>query len=354
MKAYNLSIRDKKQETLDAVSLTIALSEEIKDAFTYKAGQYLTLEAEINGEKVRRAYSMSSSPTSNLHPTITVKKVTDGKMSNFLCDTINVGDPITVFPPDGRFLVNTNSNNKKHYALFGAGSGITPLMSILKTVLSEEPNSKVSLFYGNKNADSIIFKAELAHLAEKHDNRFQVIHYLSKADGNWTGKRGRIDGEQTSYLVQAYLSDLKEDIDCYICGPGAMIDNVQDALKTQGISESNIHREFFVSSKENEAPAESESISDIVSIGFKFDDETHTLEANADKSILDSIIDAGFEVPYSCQAGACCSCMALLTEGEATTQTQDMLTNAEKQEGLRLTCQARPLTNKLFVDFDEA
>lgn len=356
MKAYQLKIQDKKQETAQAVSLTFAVTEALKADFAYKAGQYLTIEAEINGEKVRRAYSMSSSPAESSLPTITVKKVMAGKMSNYLCNEMKAGSSITVFPPEGRFVLEANAENEKYYALFGAGSGITPLMSILKTVLKEEPKSKITLFYGNRNVYSIIFKEELDFLAQKYPEQLDIIHYLSKADSNWQGKKGRIDTAQTEYLINAYLTDLNKT-EAFICGPNNMIENVEKTLKSKGLATEKIHKEFFVVNTSDEESTQKESIpsdSNSVKITFKFDDETHTLEGSADKSILDSIIEAGHEVPYSCQAGACCSCMALLTEGDASLDTQDMLTAGEKEEGLRLTCQAKPLTQSVFVDFDEA
>ncbi|MFK7936155.1 MAG: 2Fe-2S iron-sulfur cluster-binding protein [Saprospiraceae bacterium] len=363
---YSLSVKNIHQETNDAISVTFDVPANLQDEFQYKQGQYLTLKSMIKDEEVRRAYSMCSSPIED-GLTVTVKRVSGGKMSNYIPDQIKVGDTMEVMPPQGRFYTEVDGDNVKTYYLFGAGSGITPLYSILKTILEEEPMSKIYLFYGNRDEDSIIFKDGLDSLEKKYAGQLFVTHVLSqpkleKASGifsafkkgkpTWKGKVGRIDAVSAAKFLEENPARTTQ-VEYFICGPGGMIDAVEQTLLNRQIKDKKIHTERFTTNKSAAATADAlaEDTGNATAI-VTLDKKQITVEVPAGKTILDALIDAKVDPPYSCTSGACSTCMAKVTDGTTKMEVCYALDDDEVAEGYILTCQAHATSGKVELTFD--
>jgi ring-1,2-phenylacetyl-CoA epoxidase subunit PaaE len=342
---YALPLVAKKQETDEAVSLSFLIPDGLKEIFAYKAGQYLTLEVEVNGEKLRRAYSLCSCPITDDQLTVTVKKVEGGRVSTLLNGALQLGQNIQVMPPEGRFTPEINVANKKHYFLFAGGSGITPMMSIIRTVLKAEPDCIISLIYANRNKHSVIFKDDLDLLVKKESSRFQVVYAFDKADFFWTGG---IKGQLTRDVVKKQVSKLDKpglDNQFYICGPGGMMDVVRGALTDLGIDADRIHIEYFTApvSAGNDTistPSAGNASLDGTLLHLTLNGKTHDLQVKAKKTILAAAQDAGLDPPYSCEAGICSTCMAKVTAGKVRMIQNNILTEKEVANGYVLTCQA--------------
>lgn len=363
---HSLKVKNILKETADTVTVSFDVPDNLEKDFKYKQGQYLTLKFNINGEDVRRAYSMSSSPV-DADLAVTIKRVNQGKVSNHIHDKVKEGDSIEVMQPDGRFFTELNENACKTYYLFGAGSGITPLMSILKTILEFEPKSTVNLLYGNRNEHSIIFKNALDDLEKKYAGQLNCEHILSqpikekkgglkglfsKGKINWGGKIGRINAN----VVNEFLKDnpnRNKSAEYFICGPGTMIDAVKDLLSAKGIDKQNIHFEAFVNAAEAAAKkATSKGGIDGAKMVCHLDGNVVELAIPKGKNILDTLLDSGHDAPYSCTAGACATCMAKVTKGKAKMDQCFALDDDEIENGFILTCQAHPETAEIEVDFD--
>ena len=357
-----LRVRDVKQETQNAVSITFEVPESLKPKFEYKQGQYLTLKFNIQGKEVRRAYSMCSSPLED-HLTVTVKRVKKGLVSNYINDQIKPGQEIDVMPPEGRFFTTLDEDQKKTYYLFGAGSGITPLFSILKTILEKEPMSKIYLLYGNRNEDSIIFKDQIYQIQQRYAGQIIVKHILSqpkrekgkgitglfsKGTITWEGDIGRID----SAVVKKFLEEnpSKGGIQEYfICGPGAMISEVEKALTGLGIDKKLIHAEYFTNDSSNgQATTGLEGGKVIVHLSG----EEIELIVPPGKTILDTLIDLKYDPPYSCTSGACSTCMAKVLNGSVRMDACYALDDDEVAEGYILTCQSHPTSDKVVLTYE--
>ena len=360
---HQLLVREKRQETADSVSLIFEVPAELKDTFNYTQGQYLTLKFNIRGQEARRAYSMCSSPVEE-HLAVTVKRVKKGLVSNFIHDDVEVGQHIEVMPPDGRFFSKLDPDNKKTYYLFGAGSGITPLYSILKTILEKEPMSVVHLLYGNRNEDSIIFEQQLEELQQKYTGQITVKHILSqpkkqKAKGlsgflgkgtiNWKGAVGRINHKEVKTFLEANPIRNQEGI-YFICGPGDMIDNVEAALTKLDIDKKAIYIEHF-NTPNSDAGAKVAG-TDGAKMKVQLGGEIIELAVPAGKTILDVLIDAKYDPPYSCTSGACSTCMAKVTKGSVKMDACYALDDDEVAEGYILTCQAHPTSDEVELNYD--
>lgn len=353
-KFHTLKISDVRRETEDTVSIAFEVPVELKDDYSFHAGQYLTLRTDINGEDIRRSYSLSSAPYER-ELRVAIKKIENGKFSTFANEKLAVGQPLEVMTPSGNFYVHANLANRKSYVLFAAGSGITPIISIAKSILLIEPNSSVTLFYGNKNFASIIFREEIEALKNKYMDRFRVVHILSRESLGNAIQKGRIDTEKIEKLHKAFL--LNTDIDeVFVCGPESMIHNVKDTLSKHVKDTKNIHFELFTTSEGSSSTANKTSGEPTVESNIKVIIDGDTLEFELDsngESILDAATKAGGDLPFACKGGVCCTCKAKILEGTAKMNVNYALEPDEVEAGYILTCQAHPTSKTLTVSFDD-
>ena len=359
---YPLAVARVEPETNRAVTVYFTVPEADRTAFHYRAGQYLTLRFELDGKEERRAYSMCSAPHDD-ELAVTVKQIDGGVVSNYIARSLKAGDTVDVMPPMGRFLAEPDPAARRRYYLFGAGSGITPLMSILRAVLEEEPKSEVILLYGNRDEDNIIFERQLTELQQRYAGQLTVRHTLSqpkkyatkglkglfrRSTTRWEGAKGRIDRKAVVKLLEEHPIT-KQDSRFYICGPGQMIDHVETALLGHGVDDQHIHTERFVSAGEADKRA-SDSRGGTVHV--KLGKEELTVDLKAGQSILDALLEQGKTPPYSCLAGACSTCMARVEKGGVKMDVCYALDDSEVEEGYILTCQSHPTTPEVTVDFN--
>ncbi|WP_299272300.1 ferredoxin--NADP reductase [uncultured Psychroserpens sp.] len=346
---HNLTIKEITKETEKAVTISFDVPPELKDTFQFKAGQYITLKTTINGNEVRRDYSLCTSPKSGTLK-VAVKEVEDGTFSAYANHELKSGAILEVAPPKGRFVFEPNDSKTKNITLFAAGSGITPVLSIIKCALEEEVQSKVILVYGNKSTKDTMFLKELLELQHQYSSRFSIQFVFSQADED-DAIFGRIEKSTVNYVMKNRYKHVEVDA-YYLCGPEGMIHTVKDVLTDHDIDENRIHFELFKAAK----PAEinNTSVPDgRTKVTVLLDDETLTFEMSQKQSVLEAALDEDIDAPYSCQGGICSSCIAKITEGKATMRQNNILTDGELADGLILTCQAHPTTPTLFVDYDD-
>jgi len=349
---HNLKVVDVKNETSDTVSVAFEVPESDRNAFDYDPGQYLTLKFNINGNDERRSYSMCSSPFSGEPIRIAVKRVENGLVSNHINDVISVGSQIEVMPPQGNFILET-SLEQKTYVAFAAGSGITPIWSMIKAVLDNEPVSKFVLFYGNKTSDSTIFKNEIDALV---GDRFSVFNVLSREETGDSLTSGRIDKNKAIELLKANLDLLKAKA-FYMCGPEEMIFNVKDALKELGVSDEKVKFELFTTPVllAEDKEVEISDFNGMAKVKVIYDDEEVEFELATDgENVLEAAMKRDIDAPFSCKGAVCCTCKAKVTEGRMIMDANYALSEEEVAEGYVLTCQAHPASANVVVDFDDA
>jgi ring-1,2-phenylacetyl-CoA epoxidase subunit PaaE len=360
LKFYLLKIKNLIRETHDTVSITFEIPNDLKSTFAYKQGQYVTLKVPINGVENRRAYSICSSPVNGEDLTIAVKKVDDGVVSRYLNDSLKVGDYLEIMPPMGNFVVEVSADSQKQYVMIGAGSGITPLMSMIKTILHIESKSKVTLIYQNRNSDTIIFQNELEKLSVKYGNRFLIIHVLSRPERDWSGLSGRLNAEKIKKLVSDIANNDIFSTQFYLCGPQGMMHEAEVALKQLNVATHQIHKESFTAPlpkiiDETEhnilLKQEEELITRIVKL--RLYGENYVYEVEPDETVLTAAMREGYDPPFSCQIGACSTCRAKLISGKVLMDERDSLTDDEIEEGFILTCQSHPLTDDVMIDYDQ-
>jgi ring-1,2-phenylacetyl-CoA epoxidase subunit PaaE len=353
-KFNTLKIKDLRKETDDCVSISFDIPENLKTDYNFISGQYLTLRANINNEDVRRSYSLCSAPYEN-EWRVAVKQVENGVFSTFANNSLQIGDELQVMTPMGNFKVIPESSSKRSFVLFGAGSGITPLLSIAKTILKEEPKSDITLFYGNKGFSSIIFREELEALKSLHLSNFRIIHILSRESLGNKIQKGRIDAEKCAQLYDAFLKNQSID-GVYICGPESMILDVEKTLVEKGVQKNTIHFELFTSSssaKKKEVKTINEPSFDS-RVSLILDGDTYDFKMSSQgKSVLDAGYEAGADLPFACKGGVCCTCKAKIIEGSASMDVNYALDKDEVDRGYILTCQAHPTSDKLVVSFDD-
>lgn len=343
---YALKIKEIIRETPQAVSLSFEIPVELKDKFVYKAGQYITLKIPVNGAEIRRAYSLCSTPEDDEFK-ITVKEVEGGIFSALANNKLEAGDILEVHPPEGKFIFEPGKDSHT-YAAFAAGSGITPVLSIIKTVLLTEPRSKFVLVYGNKTPEETIFYKELLTLQAKFPDRL-FIEFIYSRTREEHASFGRIETSTVNYVLKNKFKETTFKT-FYLCGPEEMINNVTEILKQNGVTEEKVKFELFTTSEPDvvENTAEGETQLTIV-----VDDEEVTFSMDSRETVLDAALEHDLDVPYSCQGGICSSCIARIKEGKAEMRKNQILTDSEIAEGLILTCQAQPTTPNLKVDYDD-
>jgi ring-1,2-phenylacetyl-CoA epoxidase subunit PaaE len=344
---YKLSIKEIIKETAEAVSILFNVPEELQSNYSFVAGQYVNLKVTLDGQEIRRAYSICSAPKSG-ELRIAVKSVKNGFFSKFANEKLSVGNVIEVGTPEGKFTFEPKADRQKNFAAFVAGSGITPVFSILKSVLEEEPNSTFVLVYGNKSEKDTIFHNALHDLQLQYVGRLFVQYVYSQSTAD-NALLGRIDHTTVNYILKTKHAEM-EFSKCYLCGPEEMINLVTNTLKENNISNSDIKFELFsTSSKENESAGGAEGHT---KISIVVDDEETTFEMSQKQTLLEAALKQGLDVPYSCQGGICSSCICRITEGAAEMKKNQILSDAEVAEGLTLACQALPTTATIKIDFD--
>ena len=349
---HSLKVIDIKNEASDTVSVAFEIPEGDKSTFDYTSGQYLTLKFNINGNEERRSYSMCSSPFSGEPIRIAVKRVDKGLVSNHINDVIKVGDQIEVMSPQGNFTLET-SLEQKTYVAFAAGSGITPIWSMIKSVLDNEPGSKFVLFYGNKTSDSTIFKNEIDSLT---GDRLSVYHILSREETGNSITNGRIDKNKATELLKSNLDLLKSKA-FFMCGPEEMIFNVKDVLQNLGVSEDKIKFELFTTPVLLAAEKEVEvsNFTGTAKVKVIYDEEEITFDLSSDgENVLEAAMKHDVDAPFSCKGAVCCTCKAKVTEGKMIMDANYALSDEEVAEGFVLACQAHPASENVVLDFDEA
>lgn len=348
MDFYKLAIKEIRRETKNAVSIVFNIPQELKSAYQFIAGQYVTLKLTLDGKELRRAYSICSSPKSD-EMRIAVKEVKNGTFSKFANTKLAVGDLLEVSIPEGKFTFEAKQEHQRSYAAFAAGSGITPVLSIAKSVLEEEPNSTFVLIYGNKDESETIFHEELKALQLKNLGRFFVHFVYSQA--NVTGELfGRIDKSIVNAIIKTKHAD-KTFSKFYLCGPEAMIQVVTATLKENNVAEKEIKFELFGTSTASEKKVD--AVNDgHTNISITVDTDEVSFEMSQKQTILEAALKQGLDVPYSCQGGICSSCICRVTEGSAIMKKNQILTDNEVAEGLVLACQAVPTSSEIKVDFD--
>ena len=350
----SLKVKEVLKETTDCVSIAFDIPENLQNEFQFTQGQYINIKTTLDGKEVRRSYSLCSSPLDK-ELRVAIKKVEGGLFSTYANEKIKAGDVIDVMTPIGKFFTALNVSNQKKYLAFAAGSGITPILSIIKTTLQTEPQSTFTLVFGNKHRHSIIFKEILEALKNKYIERFRLIHVLSRERTDTTINQGRIDEHKLIELNK--LIELKNIDEFFICGPEEMIFCVKHFLDQQNIDQKKIHFELFASKKSQQSTANSQSQtinhSPKSNITVKLDGRSFDfdLSFNGD-TILDAALQQGADLPFACKGGVCCTCKAKLLEGKVTMDVCYGLEPEEIEQGFILTCQSHPTTEKVVVDYD--
>lgn len=361
-KFYSLTIANIRPETDSAICISFDIPDELKETFTFTPGQFLTLQTTINGESVRRCYSICSG-IDEVQLSVAIKRVEEGVFSNFANDNFKIGDSVEVMAPQGDFTLKTlNSQNSKNYMLLAAGSGITPILSLIKSILSHEPNSQITLVYGNQKTLTMMFKEELCFIKNRYLTRFNWVNIMSQEDQGADLLNGRIDNKKGYQLQKQKLIDINTTDEAFICGPESMISEVSRGFRIEGLAEEQIHYELFASSSED-----AQTVLDKAKIRVHEYGEMRTSKvtviadgrsnnfdlAAVGANILDAGMTNGVELPYSCKAGVCSTCKAKLIKGKVDMDINHGLEQHEIDAGYILTCQSHPISDEVIVSFDD-
>ena len=342
-KGHSLLISDYRRETPSAISIAFEVPNELQNEFQFKAGQFLTLEANIDGEAVRRAYSICSAPDSG-ELRVAIKEVPNGRFSSYANRSLQQGDSLRVFPPEGRFVFD--AQQPKHIGAFAAGSGITPLLSIAETVLNTHPDNQFTLLYGNKTQKDTLFYNALHSLKKQYPSQF-FLHEIYSQERVKNSLFGRMDGGTVKFVCKQSPKAMDA---FYICGPEPMIHTVKDSLLEIGADETAIFFELFTPAEASQPVATPKGNAHITLV---VDEETFVFDMRSNTTLLEAALSQKIDTPYSCQGGVCSTCIARISEGTAEMEQNQILTDDEVAEGLVLTCQAHPTSASLRVDFDD-
>ncbi|WP_394750161.1 1,2-phenylacetyl-CoA epoxidase subunit PaaE [Spongiimicrobium salis] len=352
---HEIRVAEVYKDTDDCSVLTFDIPEQLREAFSFTQGQYLTLRKIINGEDVRRSYSLCSSPVDNEWK-VAVKQIHGGLFSTYANTELKSGDILEIMEPSGNFYIDVESDKAKSHIAFAAGSGITPILSIIKTHLSLEPKSTFKLFYLNRSVKSIVFKEEIEQLRNTYFGRLEIFYFLTKEQRDSPLFNGRFTEEKLNVLTDNFI-DVADTDSCFICGPKEMIFLIRDHLEAKGLSKERIHYELFFSGDDavsNEKVAEvlekrAEGTEVTIIDGGK---EFHFTMEDAHDNILDGALAAGADLPFACKGGVCSTCKCRVMEGAVEMKVNYALEEDEVRNNLVLSCQAVPTTEKVIVDFD--
>jgi len=350
---HPLAVKELRRETPDAVSLTFAIPDELKHDYRFSPGQYLTLRTVMAGEEVRRSYSICSGPDDG-ELRIAVKRIDGGAFSSWVTDELKCGDQLEVMTPTGRFGIAPAPDEARIYAGFAAGSGITPVLSIIKSVLAQEPKSRFFLFYGNRSTASILFHETLEELKDRFIDRLSVFYVISGEEQDIPILYGRIDGEKVRVLLRSLVPAASVD-DVFICGPAGMSESIEATCRDLGIASGRIHVERFVSEfggKPRPKTIVPEGAPPKAFAALIIDGKRREVPVAEGEAILDAALRAGLDLPFACKGGMCSTCRARLVEGKAQMEVNYSLEPWELAKGFVLTCQARPVTDRVVVDYD--
>ena len=358
---YPLTIKDIRSETDTAVCVSFDIPEELQDKFKFIQGQFLTLKADIEGDDIRRSYSICSGVDDGVLQ-VGIKRVRDGLFSNYANEHFKIGSRVDVMPPQGNFYTQLDDANRKRYMCIAAGSGITPILSNIKSIFHREPHSRVTLIYGNRRSNSVMFKDDLSFLKNRYMERFQWINIMDHEDQGSDLLNGRIDNQKGSDLHRAKLIDITETDEALICGPEAMMSEVSRGFRASGLEDSQIHFELFANSSEdsqqilekNQQRIDTYGEDKLSQVSVIADGRTVEFDlATVGENILDAGIHNGLDLPYSCKAGVCSTCKARIIKGEVDMDITHGLGPHEIESGYVLTCQAHPISNEVVIDFDQ-
>lgn len=355
---YSLQVIDVRKETDDCVSVAFQVGVELQEAFGYHAGQYLTLQANIDGELVRRSYSLCSSP-SDSEWRVAIKQVEGGKFSTWANQSLNVGDKLDVMPPNGKFILEPIQDAARNFLAFAAGSGITPIMSQIRELMISEPNSQFTLFYVNRDTPSIIFREALSELKDRYLDRLRLFHILTREPQDIELLNGRLDEQRCKDLLKSGWIQIENYDAAFLCGPEEMIFACKAALESEGMPTANIRFELFTTSSSASSKSATTRSEEVSKGGSKMlsvvlDGLTTTVEVPDGRSIMDAALDAGLDAPYSCLGGVCCTCRAKMVQGQVEMDVNYALEPDETEAGFVLTCQSKLKGEGPFeVDFDQ-
>ncbi len=349
---YPIRIKDIRSETENSASIIFDIPAELQDTFRYKSGQYITLKVSIDGKSYNRAYSLGSSPFVDQYPFVTIKKTEYGFVSRYIIEKLKIGDTVHLMPPLGNFTIETNSNSQRLIIMFGGGSGIIPLFSLTKTIISQEPRSNIVLYYANRNDKNVIYELELKKLAEQSGARFRIVYFFETPSDRIDAHTGNITVEYMHNLLAEIYNKDSHSAQFFICGPAQMMQLIENVLASEGVAGSQIHREQFVA--QHDPPAElapappKEREICVFLYGKKYQ-----ISVATGATILEAAIDQNLDPPYACQVAACCTCRAKLLTGNVHMDNREALTDEELDDGYILTCQSHPISDDVVVDYDQ-